>query len=138
MTPTQFEAVLDRAAEILTENLRSSPLYHGPEPFQQGVLDMLRVAAKGCGVTVEPTYHPHAFPDIRVNGFGVEVKYSKRDTWNAVGNSVFESMRDPTVDSGLRHVRQGRWHTRSALGEVRGLRNARPRFECTSLRRGYG
>ena len=60
---------------------------------------MLRVAAKDCGVTVEPTYHPHAFPDIRVNGFGVEVKYSKRDTWNAIGNSVFESMRDPTVDS---------------------------------------
>ena len=118
MTPTQFEAVLDRAAEILTENLRSSPLYHGPEQFQQGVLDMLKVAAKGYGVTVEPTYHPHAFPDIRVNGFGVEVKYSKRDTWNAVGNSVFESMRDPTVNSvyvmfgkvgGIPEVRWGKY-----------------------------
>lgn len=118
MTPTQFEAVLDRAAEILTENLRSSPLYHGPEQFQQGVLDMLKVAAKGCGVTVEPTYHPHAFPDIRVNGFGVEVKYSKRDTWNAVGNSVFESMRDPTVKAvyvmfgkvgGIPEVRWGKY-----------------------------
>lgn len=60
---------------------------------------MLRVAANEHDARVEPTYHPHAFPDIRVNGFGVEVKYSKRDTWNAVGNSVFESMRDPDVRS---------------------------------------
>lgn len=97
MNREQFEVVLQRAAEILTENLRSSQLYRGPEQFEQGVLDMLKVAAEGLGVTVEPTFHAHAFPDIRVNGYGVEVKYSVRDTWNAVGNSVFESMRDPSV-----------------------------------------
>ena len=98
MTPTQIETVLSRAAEILTENLRSCDLYRGPDQFQRGVLEMLKVAARGRGVTVEPTYHPHAFPDIRVNGYGIEVKYSKRDTWNALGNSVFERMRDPSVD----------------------------------------
>lgn len=99
MTPTQFESILEQAAEILTENLRSSTLYRGPERFEQGVLDMLRVAARGLGATIEPTFHPNAFPDIRVNGFGVEVKYSRRDTWNAVGNSVFEGMRDEAVGS---------------------------------------
>lgn len=97
MTPAEFEALLARAAQFLTVNLRSSTLYHGPEPFEQGVLAALQNAAADLTVTVEPTYHPHAFPDIRVNGFGVEVKYSKHDTWNAVGNSVFESMRDPAV-----------------------------------------
>ena len=60
---------------------------------------MLKVAAKDCNATVEPTFHAHAFPDIRVNGFGVEAKFTKRDTWNAVGNSVFESMRDPDVSA---------------------------------------
>ena len=99
MTPTEFEAVLSRAAQFLTTNLRTSTLYHGPERFQQGVLAALQNAAADLNVAVEPTYHAHAFPDIRVNGFGVEVKYSKRDTWNAVGNSVFESMRDPTVQA---------------------------------------
>ena len=98
MTPDEFEAVLDRAAQFLTTNLRTSALYHGPEQFEQGVLAALQNAATDLNVTVEPTYHRHAFPDIRVNGYGVEVKYSKRDTWNAVGNSVFETMRDPTVD----------------------------------------
>ena len=99
MTPIEFEALLDRAARFLTVNLRTSPLYHGPEAFEQGVLLALQNAAADLDVAVEPTYHGHAFPDIRVNGFGVEVKYSKRDTWNAVGNSVFETMRDPAVDS---------------------------------------
>ena len=97
MTPVEFEALLARAAQFLTVNLRSSTLYHGPAPFEQGVLAALQNAAADLAVTVEPTYHRHAFPDIRVNGFGVEVKYSKHDTWNAVGNSVFESMRDPAV-----------------------------------------
>ena len=97
MTPAEFEAVLDRATRFLTTNLRASTLYHGPEQFEQGVLATLQNAATDLGVTVEPTYHGHAFPDIRVNGYGVEVKYSARDTWNAVGNSVFESMRDPAV-----------------------------------------
>lgn len=97
MNAAEFEAVLDRAADILAENLRSSELYHGPEEFQQGALDMLRVAARDCDVSVDPSFHPHAFPDIVVNGFGVEVKFTKRDTWHAVGNSVFEGMRDETV-----------------------------------------
>ena len=58
---------------------------------------MLRVATHDLGVKVTPSFHPHAFPDIAVNGYGIEVKYSKRDTWNAVGNSVFEGMRDSRV-----------------------------------------
>ena len=99
MTPQQFESVLQRKAEILTDNLAASRIYHGTENFEQGVLDMLRVAAKDCSVKVEPTYHTHAFPDIRVNGYGLKVKYSKRDTWNAVGNSIFESMRDQSVNA---------------------------------------
>ena len=97
MLRREFEAVLDRTTQFLTTNLRTGTLYHGPERFEQGVLAALQNAATDLGVTVEPTYHRHAFPDIRVNGYGVEVKYSERDTWNAVGNSVFESMRDPAV-----------------------------------------
>ena len=93
----EFEQVLDRAVDLLTENLRSSPLYHSPETFQQGVQDILRIAAHDTSFTVNPTFHPHAFPDIRVNGYGVEAKFTKHDTWLAVGNSIFEGMRDPEV-----------------------------------------
>ena len=99
LTRQEFEAVLGRAARFLTTNLRTSPLYHGPEQFEQGVLAALQNAAADLDITIEPTWHPHAFPDIRANGFGVEVKYSQRDTWNAVGNSVFETMRDRAVEA---------------------------------------
>lgn len=98
MTPDEFESLLDRAVEILTDNLRSSDLYHGAAQFEQGVLDMFRVAARDYDVRVEPTFHPHAFPDIQVNGFGIEVKYTRHDTWQAVGNSIFEGMRDRDVE----------------------------------------
>ena len=99
MSPENFEQILDRACEILTANVRSSQLYHGPDAFQQGVQDMLRVAARDTGFSVFPAFHPHAFPDLRVNGYGVEVKYTKQDTWLSVGNSIFEGMRDPDVAS---------------------------------------
>ena len=59
---------------------------------------MLEIAASDCGVTVAPTWHPHAFPDVKVNGFGVEVKFSRRDRWRTVGNSIFEHMKDPSVN----------------------------------------
>ncbi len=91
--------MLDRTVEILTENLRSSDLYHGSTQFEHGVLDMLRIVLRDYSVDVAPTFHPHAFPDIHVNGFGIEVKFTRQNTWQAVGNSVFEGMRDRDVES---------------------------------------
>lgn len=99
MTPDDFERVLDRACDILTENVRTNADYHSPDAFERHALDMLKVAARACDLTVQPSFHKHAFPDIRANGYGVEVKYTKQDTWQAVGNSIFEGMRDPDVDT---------------------------------------
>ncbi len=90
--------MLTRTCNLLTSDLRSSTLYHDPERFEQHVQDTLRHAAEDLGLNVTPSFHPHAFPDIRANGFGVEVKYTKQDTWVAVGNSIFEGMRDRDVD----------------------------------------
>ena len=98
MIAQEFEQVLERACEILTENIRTNTDYHSPDAFERHALDMLKVAAKDCDLKVEPSFHPYAFPDIRANGFGVEVKYTKQDTWLAVGNSIFEGMRDRNVE----------------------------------------
>ncbi len=125
-------------AEILTANLAASEFYHGPEQFEQGALDKLRVAAQDCNVKVEPTYHPHAFPDIRVKGWGVEVKYSKRDTWNAAGNSIFRVHARFERQGHLRHVRQGRRCPGGAVGALRKLRGPCARVECAALRGEHG
>ena len=99
MTPQDFERLLDETAQILTENVRTNSDYRNPAAFERHALDMLKVAARNCALTVEPSFHPHAFPDIRANGYGIEVKYTKHDSWQAVGNSIFEGMRDPDVES---------------------------------------
>ena len=99
MTQDEFESLLTVAAQILTENIRTNPDYRSPAAFERHALDMLKVAGRDCQLTIEPSFHPHAFPDIRANGYGIEVKYTKHHSWQAVGNSIFEGMRDPEVKS---------------------------------------
>ena len=100
MTPESFEGILDRAVELLTDAVRqSTDLYRDPRQFQEQVRSVLIMAAADTGYSVQPTFHAHAFPDIRANGFGVEVKHTTKDTWLAVANSIFEGMRDPNVHS---------------------------------------
>ena len=61
------------------------------------VLEALREAARPEGLDANESGHPHAFPDLIVNGYGVEVKHTRKDSWLAVGNSIFEGMRDNTA-----------------------------------------
>jgi hypothetical protein len=53
------------------------------------------LGATGIEITFDP--HPHVFPDITVGEFGVEVKFTTKDTWRSVANSVFEGRRDKEV-----------------------------------------
>lgn len=121
MTPAQFERLLTKVTEKLNADVLASNLYHKPEKFQQRVFDVLSLASRGRRIEVNPTFHPHAFPDIRANGFGVEVKSTTKDSWLSVGNSVFEGMRDPDVKhiyvvfgkmGGMPGVRWGRYEER--------------------------
>ena len=121
VTSEEFEALLDQVAERLGKDVRASTNHHSPYAFQQHVFDLLQEVAEGSPVKVNPTFHPHAFPDIRANGFGIEVKTTAKDTWLTVGNSVFEGMRDPDVTEiyvvfgklgGLPSVRWGRYEDR--------------------------
>ena len=50
----------------------------------------------GTSVTLKP--HPHAFPDISLGTFGIEVKHTQKDTWRSVANSILESSRDVNVE----------------------------------------
>jgi len=97
MTHDQFAVLLDKVAAQLGDEVRQSNKYHGPAEFQQRVFDVLEAIAAGGDIHVKPTFHPHAFPDIHANGFGLEVKTTTKDSWLSVGNSVFEGMRDPAV-----------------------------------------
>ncbi|HRQ89977.1 MAG TPA: restriction endonuclease, partial [Bacteroidia bacterium] len=47
--------------------------------------------------TVDFSPHPYGFPDIVLGEFGIEVKFTRNDTWRSVANSVFERFRDEGV-----------------------------------------
>ena len=94
MNSTEFEAILDTAVSRMNAAAKAGATgYDSAQTFEQTVLAELRVAC-GDAAKADPTFHEGAFPDIMVNGFGVEVKFTTRGTWHGTGNSIFEGMRD--------------------------------------------
>src|SRR5438105_682275 len=117
----EFEGILDLAVKQLNADVRDSTTYHDPEAFEKRVLEVLQQVADGRGIKIAPSFHPHAFPDIVANGFGVEVKSTRKEEWLTVGNSVFEGMRDSSVQKlyivfgkfgGMPAVKWGRYEER--------------------------
>ena len=94
MTPEEFEARLAQAVRAINQQAGAGmPGYSDSDDFEKAVLAQLRVSCEGVA-EANPAFHDSAFPDIVVNGFGVEVKFTSRSTWHGTGNSIFEGMRD--------------------------------------------
>jgi len=119
--PQEFEGILQLAVEQLNQDVRANPAYHDPQAFEKRVHEVLSEVSAGHGIKIAPSFHPHAFPDITANGYGVEVKSTNKESWLSVGNSVFEGMRDPTVQKlyvvfgkfgGMPAVKWGRYEER--------------------------
>lgn len=94
--PDDFEDVLDRIVPELSVTLRGQNPPTTAAEFEICVRRKLAVEFPDAGLDLEP--HPHAFPDIVIGGCGVEVKYTKGDTWRSVANSIFESTRADDVE----------------------------------------
>lgn len=94
MTRAEFEAFLDEVVARLRRDLHDSRDYHEAQAFERRVLAVMQEVAHRNGLRINPTNHPHAFPDIKADGFGVEVKSTRQDSWDATANSIMESMRD--------------------------------------------
>ena len=99
MNQGEFEDCLGDLCLALSMDLQNGSLHVSDSvAFETIVLKYLREALKGTQLLADKTQHIHAFPDLAANGFGVEVKFTKKDSWLSVGNSVFEGMRDPAVN----------------------------------------
>ncbi|MFI5201102.1 MAG: restriction endonuclease [Candidatus Kapaibacterium sp.] len=97
MTSAEFEIILETSASILTEDVQRDKKFHAPLAFEDRCREVIEQVAHGSGIKIIPSFHPSAFPDIHINGFGVEVKTVQQDSWTSTGNSVFEGMRDKDV-----------------------------------------
>ena len=100
MTPQAFETRLNQSVQAMNSQADAGmPGYSNANEFEETVLAQLKIACER-DANAAPAFHDSAFPDIVVNGFGVEVKFTSRSTWHGTGNSIFEGMRDEAA----RHV----------------------------------
>jgi hypothetical protein len=96
VTLEEFERLLDQVAAQLTSEVRKTPFTES-KPFENRVRQVLEEFGRPYGVTIDYDPHPYAFPDIAVGDFGVEVKFTKSDSWRSVANSVFETFRTQDI-----------------------------------------
>lgn len=96
MTRDEFEGVLDQLRDFLRDEIRATPVLHEPKVFENRVRTVLQQLLPAITVDLSP--HPHEFPDVVVEQFGIEVKFCRQDSWRSVANSVFESTRASSVE----------------------------------------
>jgi len=93
----KFEAFLDTLVAQLQMEAQKERFTTASD-FESRLRELIneRGGFEGTTVTLKP--HPHAFPDISINAFGIEVKHTQKDTWRSVANSILESSRDTNVE----------------------------------------
>lgn len=97
MQKIEFENLLTKACRLLTEEAQQAG-FSSSLAFERRVRLVLSDLLPACEeVTVDFAPPAQAFPDIALEDFGVEVKFTLNDTWRSVGNSVQETQRVDTV-----------------------------------------
>lgn len=96
MKTSIIEGKLDELCNILRAEAWSSKFKSSPE-FESRVREVIATLLEDLGVEVDFEPHPHVFPDIVLGDWGIEVKFTEKDTWRSVANSVFESTKSPDV-----------------------------------------
>jgi len=114
----KFENILDIAIQKLTEDVKNSSVYHNSKVFENRVRQVLHSELLEIGLEVDMDPPAQEFPDIILESFGVEVKYTDNNTWRSIANSVFEGSRKKNVENiylifakvgGLPEVKWGRY-----------------------------
>lgn len=96
MTKNEFEILLDKSVQLLTQEAREN-IFSSSKIFENRVRDVLQTLITDSKIKIDYNPHPYAFPDIAIGEYGVEVKFTEKDTWRSVANSVFETFRNKEV-----------------------------------------
>lgn len=91
-----FEAFLDTLTDALTKESETQR-FRKPIDFENRIRELINERGGWDGQPVDMEPHPYIFPDIPLGKNGIEVKFTEKDTWRSVANSVFESSRDKDV-----------------------------------------
>jgi hypothetical protein len=97
LTVEEFEKLLNLVTKKLTAEVQNKAAFTTSKDFENRVREVLVELGKEK-LNIDFSPHPHIFPDICIDKFGVEVKFTLNDTWRSVANSVLESSRDEKVE----------------------------------------
>ena len=96
MNSKEFETLLDKVAQKLTLEARKSP-FQDSKKFENRVRAVLVELGKEFTKDLNLEPPAQSFPDIVIDDFGLEVKFTTNDTWRSIANSVFEGTRNQAV-----------------------------------------
>lgn len=94
---SEFEGFLNTLVAKLQAEAQKEPFVTASD-FENRLRIIINEFGGFDGTTVTLDPHPHAFPDISMGVFGIEVKHTRKDTWRSVANSILESSRDAKVE----------------------------------------
>ena len=97
MKKEEFEKILTEAAERLQAAIKADRANRKPDAFESLARKVLAELTKNESIAVKQDPHPHAFPDIAINGYGVEIKSVTQDSWRSTANSIMETMRESSA-----------------------------------------
>lgn len=97
MDTSTFESILDQVCAILTKNLKESEVKPSSSLFESNVRSVLADISSNLGFVVDMEPPAQEFPDIVFKTFGIEVKYSVKNTWRSIANSIFEGRRNQSA-----------------------------------------
>lgn len=90
----EFEANLTTIATLLQAEAIES-IFKNSKAFEDRVREIASDVFVGETIDLDPA--AQAFPDIAIGSFGIEVKFTEKDTWRSVANSVLETNRVDSV-----------------------------------------
>lgn len=93
MIKSDFELILDEAIILLNNQIKHNGVYTSSKQFEDAVRQVF--VDLGMSVNLQPP--AQEFPDIVLGEYGVEVKFTEKDTWRSVANSISEGARDVNV-----------------------------------------
>jgi hypothetical protein len=93
MITTDFEVILNQATKKLNEQIKTNGVFTTSKQFE----DAVRITLKSLGLSVNLNPPAQEFPDIVLDEFGVEVKFTENDTWRSIANSISESDKAASV-----------------------------------------
>lgn len=92
MTEKEFEKLLDVVCAELRKEAHKKPFKESKQ-FENRVREVVKINLTDTSVEVDFDPAAQAFPDIAIGAFGIEVKFTEKDTWRSVANSVLETNR---------------------------------------------